>query len=545
MTPPENDPEPLPPAAAVASSFDWSRLQTVEDVAALLETTPGRLLYWLYKATPEARYRSFEIPKRGGGMRAISAPCDELRAWQDTILPLLMQTLQPHPSAHGFLHQRSVATNANAHIGARFVLNVDLKDFFPSVHFGRVRGLFLKPPFAMGVKAAAVLAQLCTVRNGLPQGAPTSPVLSNFVAAELDRRLTRLAKTHRLTYSRYADDLSFSCNLDAFPPSIAFHEIDASGRKILHIGAALIQEITAAGFAHNPTKLRLQSRGMRQAVTGLTVNARINVQRKRIRRLRAMLHAWEKFGLEAAGQEHFARYRGARGPLKAAGVRFRHVVYGQLSFIKMVRGADDALFLKLCARVLDLDPNPSRFLRKMVFGDDHFDVFISHAGEDKDAIARPVFVALEKRRIKAFLDEAHIGWGESFTRKINTALGSARYVLAIISSNSIDKDWPTLELNTALALEANGHKTVIPVVVGKPDLSKLPLVQGKDMFVWRGDPEALAERVRQIVRGELEGAARRTAKPKRVGTSTPAIADAPAPKKPGFFSRLFGRKTQT
>jgi RNA-directed DNA polymerase len=526
---------------APTTHFDWASLQTTADVARLLNTHPRTLLYWLYTAPLESRYRSFEIPKRGGGMRTISAPCDEIRAWQDALLPLLMQTYQPHPSAHGFLMGRSVASNARDHVGVRHVLNVDLKDFFPSVHFGRVRGLFLNKPFGMGPKAAAVLAQLCTVRNGLPQGAPTSPILSNFAAAELDRRLTRLAKTHRLIYSRYADDLTFSCKLDAFPPAIAFHEIDASGKKTLLLGAALLREINASGFAANPSKQRLQSRGMRQSVTGLTVNARVNVQRKRVRKLRAMLHAWDKFGLEAAGVEHFNRYRGFAKSIQNPGPRFRHIVYGQLSYLKMVRGGDDPLFLKFCARVLDLDPNPSKFLKKMVFGDATYDVFISHASEDKDVIARPLYEALAKRGVKAFLDEAHIGWGENFTKKINTALGAARHVVAIVSSSSVAKDWPVLELNTALALETSGQKTVLPVIVGKPDLHKLPLIAGKDYFVWAGDAEALAERVKQIVRKDLMGAARRRAPAN--GLSVPAFdaqAATPAPVRKGFWQRLFG-----
>lgn len=541
-TPEHGAPSQDPPATS-PPGFDWSTLQTTADVARLLDTHPRTLLYWLYTAPLEARYRSFEIPKRGGGMRVISAPTDDIRAWQDAVLPLLMQTYQPHPSAHGFLFGRSVTSNARDHVGAHHVLNVDLKDFFPSVHFGRVRGLFLSKPFGMGPKAASVLAQLCTVRNGLPQGAPTSPVLSNFAAAELDRRLTRLAKAHRLTYSRYADDLTFSCKLESFPPAIAFHEIDASGKKTLHLGAALVREIAASGFSPNPAKQRLQSRGMRQSVTGLTVNARTNVQRKRIRKLRAMLHAWQKFGLEAAGIEHFSRYRGYAKSIQNPGARFRHIVYGQLSFVKMVRGADDPLFLKLCARVLDLDPNPSKFLKKMVFGDAAYDVFISHASEDKDAIARPLYEALAKRGVKAFLDEAHIGWGENFTKKINTALGAARHVVAIVSSASVAKDWPVLELNTALALETSGQKTVLPVVVGRPDLTKLPLIAGKDYYVWNGDPEALAERVKQIVRKDLMGAARR-----RSPNSAPSApvfdlpSDDPAPPKPSLWRRLFGAR---
>lgn len=537
--------------------FDWGALHTVADVAEFLGARRSDLVYWLYTASPEKRYTEFEIPKRTGGTRVISAPTEQIKTWQSRVAEKLVQTYRPHPSAHGFLEKRSVLTNAQNHTGARFVLNVDLKDFFPSINFGRVRGLFMKPPFAMDPPAATVLAQLCTLRNGLPQGAPTSPMLSNFVASELDRRLLRLAKSHGVTYSRYADDISFSCDRPEFPPLLAFYELDARGNKTLCLGDALAKEIGAAGFAPNPSKFRLQSYAVRQAVTGLTVNAKANVQRDRIRRVRAMLHAWERFGLCAAGEEYFSRYRPSASALRDPGPRFRHAVYGQLSFIKMVRGVDDPLFLKLCARVLDLDPNPSRFLKKMVFGDELYDVFISHASEDKDAIARPMAQALGRQGLKAFLDEAHIGWGENFAKKINTALGASRYVLAIVSSSSVIKDWPTLELNTALALEASGQKTVIPVVVGKPDLSKLPLLKAKDWYVWQDDPEALALRVRQVVKGELRGAARRTNTEKEGEALTDGAEAAPdralsaamnpdsADKKPGFFSRLFAKKPRS
>jgi RNA-directed DNA polymerase len=535
-----NEKRPIEPAAL---PYPWPELQTAGDVARFFKTSQSNLLYWLYQAPLEQRYTTFEIPKASGGVRTISAPAGMIRTWQEQLGPLLSATYRPHPSAHGFLTARSVVSNARIHAGARHVLNVDLKDFFPSVNFGRVRGLYMKPPFSMGGPAATVLAQLCTLHNGLPQGAPTSPALSNFAAATLDRRLTRLAKSHRLTYSRYADDLSFSTAAEQFPPAVAYVEIDAQAQRRLHLGAALASEITASGFAHNPAKLRLQGRSVRQSVTGLTVNAKENVRRKRVRRLRAMLHAWGKFGLEQAGVEHFGRYRCMSASPGQAGKRFRHVVYGQLSFIKMVRGADDPLFLKLCARVLDLDPNPSTFLRKMVFGDERYDVFISHASEDKDAIARPLHEALARQGVKAFLDEAHIGWGESFTKKINTALGSARTVVAIISASSVNKDWPILELNAALALEASGQKSVLPVIVGKPDLSKLPLIQGKDWYVWKGDPDALARRVRQVVKGELTGAARRVGPPAvptfDIGAQSVSAAK-PVAKKKGLFARLFG-----
>jgi RNA-directed DNA polymerase len=177
----------------------------------------------------------------------------------------------------------------------------------------------------------------------------------------------------------------------------------------------------------------------------------------------------------------------SKGP-RSPGNAFHNIVYGQLSFVKMVRGPSDPVFLKLCARVLDLDPNPSKFIRQMVYGADDFDVFLSHASEDKAEIARPIFEACQKAGLKAFLDQEHIGWGESFTNKINTALGAARTVLVIVSSNSVSKDWPLAEINTALAFEVERKKRVVALLVGNPDLSKLPLIKAKKYLIWNGDP---------------------------------------------------------
>lgn len=492
--------------AAPAIALSGKPLNSAQDVAAFLGVPYGSMIYALWRAPETARYRAFEIPKRSGGMRPILSPAGIVRDMQTALAPHLAAGYDAHPGAHGFIKARSILTNARQHVGQRLVLNVDLADFFPTINFGRVRGLFMAAPFHLGPGAATALAQLCTHRNGLPQGAPTSPALSNFIAASLDRRLTRLAKENNARYTRYADDITFSCNQPTMPPALAVAQAGAG----VVIGEALGRAIEASGFTVNQAKVRLQTQHMRQSVTGINVNAKANVDRRRIRRLRAMLHAWRKFGLDQAATHHFLTYRGMQAPPRNAGRAFRNVVYGQLSFLKMVRGADDPVFLSLARLVLDLDPNPSRFIRQMVFGADDYDVFISHASEDKDEIARPIFEACAKLGVKAFLDEAHIGWGQSFTQKINTALGSARTVLAIVSATSVAKEWPIVEVNTALSLEVNGQKKVVPLMVGRPDLSRLPLIRGKDAMVWNGDAMAVAQRLKAAKDG---AAPRRPAAP--------------------------------
>jgi RNA-directed DNA polymerase len=524
---------PVPDRPAEASAvlrLSGRPLQSADDVAKYFDVPLGKLLWTLYRAPDDVRYRHFEIPKRSGGMRPIHAPVGLVRDLQDRLHLDLKQLYRAHPNAHGFIDGRSVASNAAEHTARRWVLNVDLEDFFPTINFGRIRGLLVRPPFELGLAAAAVCSQIVTHRNGLPQGAPTSPVLSNFIAATLDRRLLRLARDHKLVYSRYADDITFSTDLPQFPPSIAMHEqIEGGGFKVA-AGEALQQTIRACGFSINDKKVRIQGRGVHQSVTGLCVNARVNVDRERIRRIRAMLHAWQKFGLTKAAEEHLNRYRspGRRFLHENPGAAFRNIVYGNLSFVKMVRGPADPVYLKLCAKVLDLDPNPSKFIRQMVFGADDYDIFISHASEDRAAVARPIFEACERLGMKAFLDEEHIAWGETFTRKINVALGAARTVLAIVSSTSVTKDWPLTEVNTALALEVAGDKSVVPLIVGKPDLSRLPLIRGKDYLEWSGDPVQVARLLRESVARHSVDVKWRPSRPEPAAGSVPTVAAATA-----------------
>ena len=521
-------------------------LATAEDLARHLDVDQSEMLWLLYKAPDEERYRHFEIPKRSGGMRLISAPHGLLREMQDKLHVEFKGLYDAHPAAHGFVEARSIVTNASSHVGKRWVLNVDLVDFFPTINFGRIRGLLMKPPFEMGPAAAAVCAQIVTYRNGLPQGAPTSPVLSNFIASALDRRLLRLARGHKLTYSRFADDITLSTNLAQFPPAIAVREQLVSGDFKVAAGDALEQAIAASGFAINAKKVRIQGLGTRQEVTGLVVNEKLNVERSRIRKIRAMLHAWQKFGLAAAAAEHFTKYRPGKPPSQRLQERaFRNIVYGELSFVRMVRDSSDPVFLKLCAKLLDLDPNPSRFVRQMVFGADDFDVFISHASEDKALIARPIHEALGRRGIKSFLDEDHIGWGENFTKKINTALGAARTVVAIVTSNSVTKDWPVAEVNAALAFEISGHKRVVPVMVGQPDLSKLPLVRTKNWVAWDGDAEAVADRLRDLIEGDPDGGGPAATAVPEVAPAHPSARDArvvlQSLGRRSWISRLLGK----
>jgi RNA-directed DNA polymerase len=275
---------------------------SLSDVAKLLGFKPHAVSYILYKQPEATKYTIFQIPKRNGGQRTIHAPCDSLKLLQRKLSDLLQDCLDEISAArqrkdriaHGFKRKRSIITNAREHRHRRWVFNVDLEEFFPSIHFGRVRGFLVKNrDFELHKNVATVIAQISCYENSLPQGSPCSPVVSNLVAHLLDMRLVDLASKAGCTYSRYADDLTFSTNKKAFPPDIAVPaelEDGAVAHKWLP-GEALREVVERTGFHINGAKTHLMYRSSRQSVTGLVVNEKLNVRREYQHTVRAMVNS--------------------------------------------------------------------------------------------------------------------------------------------------------------------------------------------------------------------------------------------------------------
>lgn len=271
---------------------------TLSDVAKLLQFKPAALSYILYMQSPAIKYKIFEIPKRRGGTRTIKAPIDSLKLLQQRLSILLQDCVdeinevknRKDRIAHGFKRKRSIITNARQHRNRRYIFNVDLEDFFPSINFGRVRGYFIwDKSFNLDNDVATVIAQIACHENALPQGSPCSPVISNLITNVLDMHLVRLASTVGCTYSRYADDLTFSTNKKAFPAEIAEPSETEPNRWIP--GAELQRLITHSGFRINAAKTHMQYRTSRQEVTGLVVNKKINVRHEYRHTVRSMVHS--------------------------------------------------------------------------------------------------------------------------------------------------------------------------------------------------------------------------------------------------------------
>ena len=277
----------------------FSRL---EELAKAMNLSVGKLRFLAFSrnVSETTHYINFKLPKKSGGFRLISAPMPMLKAAQRWILENILNPVPVHDSAHGFLPVKNIVSNAQAHVGAQVIVNFDLENFFPSISYKRVKGIFRSLGYSESV--ATVFALICTApdteeveldaksyfvalgERHLPQGAPSSPAISNVAARRLDKSLAKIAAEYNFKYTRYADDLTFSTEGEDADVGVLM-------RQIRYV-------IGKQGFVVNEAKTRILRRGRQQEVTGIVVNDKISIDRKTLRKFRAVLHQAETKGLE-------------------------------------------------------------------------------------------------------------------------------------------------------------------------------------------------------------------------------------------------------
>lgn len=335
----------------IKNSFE--NLQSLDDLVSIINYTLTKVFSFvgitkeniLFNTNPSnQRYRSFTIKKKTGGERVINAPKLLLVRTQKALSAIFTICMEIHPKAMGFTEGKSVVTNAQLHTGKNYVYNIDLKDFFHSFKKWQIKRIFTQTSFQLPEEIANYLASLCVhtididgkKEQVLPQGAPTSPILTNILCKKMDIALDKLAKKYKATYSRYADDITFSSNKSVFNNPIFLQELEA----IIHKNKLQI----------NPKKTRLQKKTNRQEVTGITVNEKLNTTRKYVKQIRMWIYLIEKYGVEKAETIFRKDYIKEKGHIKCNKNPMFSVIGGKLLYLKMVKSQEDSTYQKLAQR---------------------------------------------------------------------------------------------------------------------------------------------------------------------------------------------------
>ena len=336
-----------------------------KQLAQSLDISYEQLLYlWdMFKKDPIRLYRHFELEKRNGEARRILAPRADLKDVQRRIATLLETRFQPSAAAHGFISGRNIITNARPHVGKQCILTIDLKDFFESIKVPTISYFLSRSPFNAQPLTTHFVTQFACCRplhrpsftGFLPQGSPSSPILSNIVATRLDLKLIEFARSNNMYYTRYVDDLTFSTNRK----HISTGEI----AQIVHL-----IERGLSPFKVNPAKIRIARKGARHTVTGLTVNEHVNISRRYLKNLRAELYQLENtpndsvFHLalksslsERTNSNQATYYLSETGEtienfIANTELKYLQQIEGKIEFVRQVLGEESGYYLSLRKR---------------------------------------------------------------------------------------------------------------------------------------------------------------------------------------------------
>lgn len=326
------------------------KIENNKQLAALLGISTAKLTYYAYHLSDSEKYSTFTIKKRSGGERLIEAPNKGLKDIQKKISDVFEQNYKPRSCVFAYIKKRDIVEHAATHIGQRWLLRLDLKDFFHTISIARVSGVLRRSPYNFAESPANTVARLCTIGRRLPQGSPASPVISNILCKGLDYKLKELAASNKCYYTRYADDIFISNNGSVFPSAIATRNDDGAAE----LSDTLKRIITDSGFNLNFNKTILRKRSERQLVTGIVVNRKSNIPKEFIKSIRAALFAWEQHGLQAA-EDYWKQKLDRSNKFDGTSPQMKLVVRGKITHVGHVKGYSDSTFLNLAKRLQALD----------------------------------------------------------------------------------------------------------------------------------------------------------------------------------------------
>ncbi len=336
-----------------------AKIETTRELSKLLNIDfRHHFSYILYRKDPKSNYKTFDILKKSGGNRKITAPRAAIKNMQSGLLPLLEEIYTPPPFVHGYCVGRSIKTNAKKHVKQKYIVNIDLRDFFPNIHFKRIVGLLASKRYNISPRIATAIGQICCFDGRLPIGAPSSGILSNMICGELDALLSRHAKHYGLIYTRYADDITFSSSnrrsiknglgIDADELHLSF--------DVKNIGESVTNIIKNCGFEINTSKVSIRTSQARQIVTGIVVNRKTNVPSEFHRSLRGTINAIEKYGYDSAQAIYAEKFK-----RKAWSGSLKRNIIGRLSYFGFIADYDKR-YTRLAQRLKAVFPSVDIFI---------------------------------------------------------------------------------------------------------------------------------------------------------------------------------------
>jgi len=492
---------------------ELSNLKDLPAVASALMVDANWLRYTLFRRKA-SNYLAASIKKRRGGERKLQIPSESLKQVQRSVVSLLKPHQSPRSSCHSFVKDRSITTNALQHVGRAYVLNIDLKDFFPSIGYSRIRGLLRSKQFSIPDEGAKVLAHICTFENTLPQGAPSSPYLSNIICRKLDRELYVFCKKNRIHFTRYCDDISFSSRyLETL--SALCQIVEAP--RIVTLTDELRSIVESNGFTINDQKTTLRYFRECPRVTGLRVQHTLAPAKHLEQQVKGMLYAWEKHGFELASSEFLSKFDTKHRIDEGTALRFAYSLFGKIQFIGQIRGWDSPKYLKICRQyneladsLMDKDPSVKVPTKKSEPSQDEmrkkFDLFICHASEDKASVASPIVRLCKDEGINIWIDYEMMGWGDDLMTFINYGIANSRFGLMIVSDNFLEKNWPRNELRAFMRKQFDSGRTIIlPLLVGverEKFLDEFALLGNPICETWMGDARDIVNKVKERLERE-------------------------------------------